>query len=244
MSQLILPGTAGPGDVSNLKTFSSGIYYNAQGQLVDRRGTGVVITPGPSDIPITAGIYGGVVADGKVAAVPVNPAHVLAGDTIAGTAGTMPNHTFATNNNNYTSAVGHLTDGSGNLCLVPPTGYYLNETNGGGFGELLINDPNFIASNIPNWLSIFGLQGTGAFKHYATGSGTTNSSGIYQVSGLGFNPTLCYFSKGGSWFAGGITGANSTQVGGTTFCSFEFLTGGLYFGPTASSTAITWYAFG
>lgn len=92
MSQLILPGTAGPGDVRAGKNFCAGVNYNVAGTAADKTGAGVVLTPGAAPIAIPAGIYGGLTTDGEVAAVAVTAAHLLAGDTVAGTAGAMPNN--------------------------------------------------------------------------------------------------------------------------------------------------------
>ncbi len=74
--------------------------------------------------------------------------------------GTMPNRTFTANNNNYINAVSTKADGAGSLCIVPLEGYYKQETNGAGFGPILVWEPNLIAPNILNGKSILGIQGT------------------------------------------------------------------------------------
>lgn len=124
--------------------------------------------------------------------------------------GTMPNHTFSANNNNYTIPSSVKTDGMGTLCIAPPNGYYTDEVNANGFGELAATDAEFIASNILNTANIFGLQGSATIeslggKRIAIGTvtkGTTTSicsafdlscaTGdfyLITVTGLSFKPT-------------------------------------------------------
>jgi len=51
------------------------------------------------------------------------------------------------------------------------------------------NDPNFIAANIRQGVSIFGLEGTLIEgKRTASGSGTVAENGYVSVSGIGFRP--------------------------------------------------------
>ncbi|OZB95944.1 hypothetical protein [Paenibacillus sp. XY044] len=71
----------------NLTTASSWSTIRAAIGSMQYRGAQTV-TPGPSDIPIPAGYHNGA---GKVSAVTVPVASVLAGTTIAGQTGTMPN---------------------------------------------------------------------------------------------------------------------------------------------------------
>lgn len=190
MADTIYPGTAGPGDVSNLKTFSGGVYYNAQGQLVDRRGAGVVLTPGPSDIAVPSGIFGGVVTDGKVAAVAFDPSKVLNDTTIAGTKGTMPPksaQTYTPTTTNQTISAGQYLSGN----------------------QTILGDPNLLAQYILSGVSIFGVAGTAingaGMKYYAYGNTLINSSsGAASVSGLSFTPTTL--------IATGYCGSSQGQV--------------------------------
>lgn len=74
--------------------------------------------------------------------------------------GTMGDHRFAATGGAYTTASSVKTDGIGNLCIAPPWGFYTDEVNAGGFGEIVVFDPDFIASNILSGKNIFGLVGT------------------------------------------------------------------------------------
>lgn len=118
MTQLILPGNAGPGDVRAGKYFCAGTNYNAQGIAPDQSNAGVILTPGPNDIAIPAGIFGGTTADGKVSAVTFDTSKVLTGTTIAGTGGTMPengplNYSLPINGS-FTIPSGHTSGGTVN----------------------------------------------------------------------------------------------------------------------------------
>lgn len=82
---LALSGSAGDTDVLATKT-----YYNTDAKT-KRTGTminhgAVTLIPGAADVAIPAGYHNG---SGKVSAVSVPAANVLAGTTIAGTVGTM-----------------------------------------------------------------------------------------------------------------------------------------------------------
>lgn len=158
MSQLILPGNTGPGDVRAGKLFSAGLYYNAQGTLVDRTGAAVVLTPGATDIVIPGGIYGGVATDGKVAAVVFNAAKVLDDTTIAGTQGTMPNNTSTGPAGHYLGTqinAGALSgDGINNAYIMPKKGYY-DEVN----GWAKYPQPDLLSENIKKNKTIFGIAG-------------------------------------------------------------------------------------
>ncbi|WP_027629474.1 hypothetical protein [Ruminiclostridium cellobioparum] len=124
--------------------------------------------------------------------------------------GEMSNRTFATNGGAYTPASSWKADGGGALCVRPQEGYYKSEVNGNGYGPIIMNDPNFIPSNIVSGKNIFGLAGSFTGKRFATGSADsvagsynfayvdgTNYNYFNQVivSGLTFKPTLillCY----------------------------------------------------
>jgi hypothetical protein len=91
MSQLILPGTAGPGDVLSGKTFSAGTNYGATGTMPNNGA--VIITPGATNQPIAAGYHNGsgyVKGDANLV-----PANIKSGVSIFGIAGTGPGKLFA-----------------------------------------------------------------------------------------------------------------------------------------------------
>lgn len=88
--------------------------------------------------------------------------------------GTMSNRTLAV-------AGGHTDgsgkgDNSGNLYVSPSMkGFYEPEVDANGYGEIKLHDVNYIAANIANTASIFGLQGTAILK----GNAQFNSPGTY-----------------------------------------------------------------
>lgn len=102
-----------------------------------------------------------------------DPGEVLAGQTFsAGTnyqaTGIMPNRGAPT-----------ITPGTANIGLND--GYYS--------GGTVLGDPDLIAANIKNGVSIFGVSGT--VGRFASGSGTTNTANGKRiiVSGLSFTPS-------------------------------------------------------
>lgn len=85
MSQLILPGSAQPGDVLENKTFSGGINYGAVGTM--KNNGAATITPGTANKPIPAGYHDGngyVVGDPDLIA-----ANIRAGVNIFGVNGAL-----------------------------------------------------------------------------------------------------------------------------------------------------------
>jgi len=98
------------------------------GTMPSKVGSASVFTPGAADIAITQGYYGGVVGDGKVAAVVVPVANVLTGTTIAAQAGTMPNNpppttTITTQDGAATIPAGYNPGGTvtANMTNLSPT---------------------------------------------------------------------------------------------------------------------------
>lgn len=104
------------------------------------------ITPSASVQTIAAGQYLSGIQ--TISAVTVPAASVLAGTTIAGTAGTMPNRA------GDTAALANSVSGT-TLKLRPSDGY-----RDGVDDNVTITDANFVADNIVNGKSIFGLQGS------------------------------------------------------------------------------------
>ncbi len=74
--------------------------------------------------------------------------------------GNIPNRSFSATGNNYTFAKRVRVDNIGNLCVVPPTGYYLEEVNNIDFGPIVFKEPNLLPENIVIGKSILGVVGT------------------------------------------------------------------------------------
>ena len=111
------------------------------------------------------------------------PADILSGKTAYGAegtkmTGTMPNRT------------GHVTGQSisrngTTLRIRPQAGYYP----GDAANSVQFSDPNWIAANIRQGVSIFGLTGTLTPMLAAYGTTLSNSSAVTTVSGLAFRPS-------------------------------------------------------
>ena len=250
MSQLILPGDAGPGDVRNTRKFSAGMYYNAQGALVDRTGAAVVLTPGATDIVIPAGAYGGLAADGKVAAVVFNAATLLNDTTIAGTAGTMPNNasptaTITTQGGTKVVPAGYSPGGTVTASLPDngsqsasltsqgasktiPAGY----TSSGGTVSVALPD---------NGSQSITLTTQGATK--TVPAGYTSSGGVVTASMTGLVASVITAPN----VAGGITGTATIEslggkkvaYGNGAFVAGQLTVTGLAFQP--STINVSWY---
>lgn len=130
-------GNATPSDVRAGKTFSSASGNDQVGSIPVR--TGGNVTPGPNDIVKDAGIYDTAITIQKVV-VPADK--VLAGTTIAGTAGTMPNR----GNVNQT-----LTQ-QGQEYTVP-AGYHA------GGGKVKAQFANLVPENVRSGVNIGGVVG-------------------------------------------------------------------------------------
>lgn len=128
--------------------------------------------------------------------------------------GEIPNRTFEATGGAYTPAISFKPDGPGvSLLVQPQNGYYVNQVNAGGFGPIIVSDPNFIPSNIVSGKSIFGLAGSFQGKNWASGTVTSSATsplflsfleqGGYlptvTVSGLSFLPKFIYvrYNSGG-----------------------------------------------
>lgn len=143
-------------------------------------------TPSASAQTIPAGHTTG----GTVAAVSVPVASVLAGTTIAGQAGTMPNKSGAWQGGAFEGF--DPTDG---VLLKPAAGYYDGNTN----SYVYYKDPNHVAANIVAGVTDYGVTGTATVeslggRKYASGSSTTVSgsqgAGYSTITGLAFTPSV------------------------------------------------------
>lgn len=111
----------------NLTTASSWSTIRAALASMQYRGA-QTITPGPDDITIPAGYHNG---SGRVSAVTVPVASVLAGTTIAGQTGTMPNRgavTITPSAADQTIAAGYHNGAGVVKGVVVPTAKVLNDT--------------------------------------------------------------------------------------------------------------------
>ncbi|BBI32496.1 phage tail protein [Cohnella abietis] len=99
--------------------------------------------------------------------------------TIFGLRGTMPTH----DNEEVAVAVFGTTTPQ-RLYLTPANGYWSGRA-------VWADEPNFIPANILAGKSMFGLAGTLVKgRAFASGSGTSDSSGVITVTGLAFAPDL------------------------------------------------------
>lgn len=204
--------------------------------------TGGAVTPGASAVTKPAGIYD---TDIVVAAVTVPAAKVLAGTTIAGTAGTMPAY-----GSEALTAIATAVSGTG-LYFNGPAGHYETTT------SIVASDSDFIASNIRTGINLFGLTGSLVEgKKYATGSVTSASGGAVQVTGLAFNPSMVIllFYTGGyyyrylgyseRWLYGGyVTDYNGAPYTSGHANSIASWGAGFSVNIGFGSTSVTWLAY-
>lgn len=127
-------GTAVASDVLTGKTI--GTEEGIINGTMPNRGA-VIITPSAVDQAILAGYHNGA---GKVNAVVFDASKLLAGTTVAGTAGTMPNR-----------GAYNITPGVSNIAI--PAGFH------SGVG-VVYGDSDLVASNIKSGVTIFGVTGT------------------------------------------------------------------------------------
>jgi hypothetical protein len=165
ISAISSDATADTGHVLAGYTFY-GAGVKKTGGMTNRGATN--LTPsGTGTVAIPAGYHNG---SGVVAQVSVPAGNVLTGTTIAGVAGTMPNHGAPT-----------LTPGTSNQGLA--AGYYS--------GGTVLGDPELIANNIRSGVNIFGIIGSLIEgKRSASGSINTGVGGFYDVGGLNFTPSI------------------------------------------------------
>lgn len=123
----------------------------------------------------------------KIAAVIRATGNATAEDLLAGKTasnvsgpitGSIPNNSRAVLGQGYKNGVSAKGDGGGNLVVEPSTGYYESGKNAAGFGSILVNDPNFKASNILSTATIFGVGGVAQPNTYARSTINYNKSGF------------------------------------------------------------------
>ncbi|OXS53552.1 hypothetical protein B1A99_29730 [Cohnella sp. CIP 111063] len=211
--------TATAGDILASKTAYGAAGTKLTGTMVDRGN--MSFTPGAVAQAIPAGKHGGA---GQVAAVVVPADKVLAGTTIAGTAGTMPNRS-----GNDIPATGSVAV-QGRLNLRPSIGYW----NGVNFTYL--DDPNFISANILAGKSVFGLAGSLIQgKAFASGSAVSVSPGTLTVTNLPFTPKfIVVLSTSGTdqWMWTNYLRAFSTNTSGGFLTSAHM--------PNVTSDGFSW----
>lgn len=139
-------GDAAPTDVRAGKSFAGPNGTEVLGTLPERSVGPVTITPGAGAQSKPAGIYGGAI---NVPGVTVPAASVLAGVTIAGTAGAMPNRSGV-----HQPAVQTEVWQGDRSFMMPPAGYY----DGGSWVYAMT--PDLRPENVPAGKSILGVAGT------------------------------------------------------------------------------------
>ena len=138
--------------------------------------------------------------------------------------GEIPNRTFEATGGAYTHAAGYKCDGPGTSLLIQPqNGYYVNQVNAGGFGPIIIQDPNFIPANIVSGKSIFGVTGTFSGKRWYKGTGTSIAGGSFLYeNGVGFTAGCLQLSTNLGFTPRVIMVSFDTIGGYATIVSTEF----------------------
>lgn len=150
---LYIPGTATAADVKASKTFTAGTAYNAPGTMVERGA--VTITPGKIAQAILEGYHNGL---GVVAAVTFDASKLLAGTSVAGTAGTMVNN----------GAGGTVTPSASTQ--TKPAGFYST--------AITISAVPVPAAKVLNDTTIAGTKGTMPDRRRATVGGYTTALSV------------------------------------------------------------------
>jgi hypothetical protein len=200
MAVLLLPGTATPANVLASKTFSAGANYNVAGTMPDRGA--VTLTPSTSNVAIAAGYHNGsgyVQGDADLVSANIKYGKNIFGvagkfevvdtaGTTAGASGVLSGYTCYSNGYLITGTMPNMAGGSvqtatstsapgdGNLRFYAPAGYYNGNVMVGYY------DADFIAANIVNGKSIFGITGT-FNKIYGKGD-TINGGNLHRIHSL------------------------------------------------------------
>lgn len=168
--------------------------------------------------------------------------------------GSMPDHSLASLGGGYVSPISVKADNSGDLVFETPTGFYTSGVNGGGFGSILANDPNFLAANIRGDKSIFGLAGSlpiNTGDKIVTGSGSAGQilgivpnsfwNGSDRLVLQDANFIAANIPNGMSMFGLVGSGINAKRVasGTVTSSSGQIVVTGLTFRPRL---VIAWFA--
>jgi hypothetical protein len=121
--------------------------------------------------------------------------HTFSNDAGISKTGTMPDNSSV---NRYAISYNSVP---GTISLKPPTGFYKQDS---ASSFVMLDDPNFIATNIANGASIFGLTGTNTNLKWQTGTTYSRNMEFFndgiaggqrdyypiEVSGLNFTPKL------------------------------------------------------
>ncbi|MDH6674475.1 hypothetical protein M2277_005171 [Paenibacillus sp. LBL] len=228
--------TAASGDIISGKT-----AYGPSGKItgtIPDRGAGGTVIPGATDQSKAAGRYTTAIT---IKGVPVPADKVLAGTTIAGTAGTMPNR----------GAGGTVTPGTTNQTKA--AGYYSSLIT-------ILGDPDLISANIRAGVDIFGVIGSLIEgPRYASGTVSNMERDATRNVDIGFLPkiiigsgiqegtagqrrsTMRYGFTQGDYITGFFNAVDFFKIDGASSIqqTFRFLTTGI-----ASFTDIRWEAWG
>ncbi|MCG7407686.1 hypothetical protein MH117_09645 [Paenibacillus sp. ACRRX] len=165
--------TATAADLRAGKTMYSGGAKKTGSLPVQATGA-QTITPGPTDIVKSAGIYDGPIT---VKGVPVDSNTVLVGNSIAGTAGAMPNR--SAENYHMPGAAAELASGD-RIFIKPIWGYY------DGQSWVSYPIPNLRPENLRDGIQVLNMTGILIEgKKFATGKYTGSN---IHVAGLSFPP--------------------------------------------------------
>ncbi|MEK3673525.1 hypothetical protein [Paenibacillus sp. FSL R10-2771] len=232
-------GTAVAGDIRAGKTAATDAG-DVTGSLTVQ--TGGTVTPGPSAIVKAAGIYDTAIT---VAAVAVPAAALLVGNTVAGTAGTMP-----ITNPDYSDQLTAINSSYGPYSGNGLPYIYLGMTSNryySGVSWLRIHEAGLIPSNVRSGITAFGGQLVGSLlpQQYASGAGYT-SSNILTVNGLSFTPKVIICR-----FVSGVYNVTHGYFNGIWFLVLNFISNGYQdnvtvdasSGSSIQSNGFTMYAY-
>lgn len=189
--------TAAAGDLLAPKT-----AYGPNGKItgtIPDRGSGGTVTPGATDQTKAAGRYTTAIT---IKGVPVPPANVLVGTTIAGTPGQMPNRSAE---NHHMPGLEATVWAGDRFFIRPPGGFYTGES----WVTTLV--PGLTAANLRKDVNVAGLIGTLVEgRKFIQGSVTPNANGYYVIPVNGFTPTFGFMWQGN---ATGDNAINSLYMG-------------------------------
>jgi hypothetical protein len=254
-------GNATQADVLAPKTFSNGSSINLIGAMPNNGTISKVMNCGETFNLPKGYIDGGTITVNSLASQ--TTATATAGDIIAPKTaivngvkitGTVINRDY------QESATGTWTDGNGMLAFKIPTGAYVTEgAFGAGIAAPISYDPSFIAENIVNGKTVFGLAGTGTTISSLSGTATMGTAGSNRVFSInpGFVPKIitCAGSVCGEIIIFNPTGLSGTtsyalQVGGSYYIANCTATGTVYKFDAGYSTSsggvqgsVTWVAY-